>query len=82
MVVLSPEPILPHSLTIGVSSAAEMQEWWAPNASSIIIPPFHPEHECTCSMTYVSHYQKRLAGPLLDGTMLKKPAPRGISTRS
>jgi magnesium chelatase family protein len=25
-----------------------------------------PEHECTCSMTMVSRYQKRISGPLLD----------------
>jgi magnesium chelatase family protein len=25
-----------------------------------------PEKECTCSATYISRYQKRLSGPLLD----------------
>ena len=34
------------------------------------------EHQCTCSMTLVSRYQKRLSGPLLDRIDIHVEAPR------
>jgi magnesium chelatase family protein len=35
-----------------------------------------PEKECTCSMTMVSRYQKRISGPLLDRIDLHVDVPR------
>ena len=35
-----------------------------------------PEHECTCSSTLVSRYQKRLSGPLLDRIDIHVEVPR------
>ncbi|PKO22184.1 MAG: magnesium chelatase [Chloroflexi bacterium HGW-Chloroflexi-1] len=34
------------------------------------------EHECTCSMTLISRYQKRLSGPLLDRIDIHVEVPR------
>jgi len=35
-----------------------------------------PEKECTCSMTMVSRYQKRISGPLLDRIDIHVEVPR------
>jgi magnesium chelatase family protein len=35
-----------------------------------------PEKECTCSATYISRYQKRLSGPLLDRIDIHVEVPR------
>ena len=35
-----------------------------------------PEHECTCSATLISRYQKRLSGPLLDRIDIHVDVPR------
>jgi magnesium chelatase family protein len=35
-----------------------------------------PEHECTCSPTLISRYQKRLSGPLLDRIDIHAEVPR------
>ena len=35
-----------------------------------------PENECSCSMTYISRYQKRLSGPLLDRIDIHVEVPR------
>ncbi|MEJ5198195.1 MAG: YifB family Mg chelatase-like AAA ATPase, partial [Anaerolineae bacterium] len=35
-----------------------------------------PDHECTCSMTLISRYQKRLSGPLLDRIDIHVEVPR------
>ena len=39
-----------------------------------------PEHECTCSPTLISRYQKRLSGPLLDRTLAPHEVQVSTST--
>jgi hypothetical protein len=39
-------------------------------------------HECTCSSTLISRYQKRLSGPLLDRIDIHVEVPRGQAEAS